>query len=118
MKGVMNRRNWFVYLAAIPIVLLAKEDPWKEGTLVSIDIRDIGLGKKVTHRYVCTVSDGAFNYVGEYEKPLKLAVNGPVRFELKKNNITIVDADGKKRSTQIEKRERVAAPPPAPPPTR
>jgi hypothetical protein len=108
----MNRRTLLISLAASSIALLAKEDPWKEGTLVSVDVKDIMTGKKLEHRYVCTVSDGAFNYVAEFEKPLKLAVNGAVKFEVKKNNVTIVDADGKKRSTQIEKRERMLAPPP------
>jgi hypothetical protein len=82
------------------------------GTLVAVEIKDLMAGKKLEHRYVCTVSDGAFNYVVEFEKPLKLTVNDPVKFEIKKNNATLVDADGKKRSTQIEKRERVVGAPP------
>jgi hypothetical protein len=105
----MNRRSLLSGLIAMPVALLAKEDPWKEGRLVAVEVKDLMAGKKLEHRYLCTVSDGAFNYVVEYEKPLKSAVNDPIKFEIKKNTVTVVDADGKKRSAQVEKRERVAA---------
>jgi hypothetical protein len=103
----MVRRTFLAWLAATPIALLSKEPPWKEGHLVAIDVKDLMAGKKLTHRYVCTVSDGEFNYTVEYEKPLKLAVNDTVRFDTKKDELTLVDADGKKRSTKVEKRERI-----------
>ena len=79
----------------------------KEGHLAAIDVKDLMAGKKLEHRYVCTVNDGEFNYFVEFEKPLKLAVNDPVKFEIKKDTLTLIDADGKKRTTQVEKRERV-----------
>jgi hypothetical protein len=105
--NVMNRRTLLVLLAATPVALFSKAAPWKEGHLVAIDVKDLGVGKKLVHRYVCTVSDGQFNYTVEYEKPLKLAVNDPVKFDTKKDTLTLVDADGKKRSTKVEKRERI-----------
>jgi len=107
MDRVVNRRTFLMGFLATSVAVLAKEDFWKEGHLVSVEIKDLMAGKKLEHRYVCTVSDGEFNYVAEYEKPLKLAVNDPVKFEVKKNSVTIVDADGKKRQTQVEKRERI-----------
>jgi hypothetical protein len=99
----------------MPTAILAKDPPLKQGRLVAVDVKDLMAGKKLEHRYVCTVGDGEFNYTVEYEKPLKLAVNDPVQFEIKKDNLTLRDADGKKRSTKVEKRERVAGGPPLPP---
>ncbi len=103
----MNRRSFLVLSAATPVALFSKAAPLREGHLMAIDVKDLMAGKKLEHRYVCTVSDGQYNYVVEYERPLKLAVNDPVRFDMKKDNLTLIDADGKKRSTKIEKRERV-----------
>jgi hypothetical protein len=103
----MNRKHFLLLLAATPLALFSKAPLWKEGRLVSIDVKDLMAGKKLEHRWVCTVSDGEFSYVVEYEKPLKLAVNDPVRFDTKKEDFTLIDADGKKRSTHIEKRERL-----------
>ena len=105
--GVMNRRSLLVCLAVTSVALLAKSPPLKEGRLVSVDVKDLMAGKKLEHRYVCTFSDGELNYVVEFEKPLKLAVNDPLKFEIKKDTVTIMDADGKKRSSQVEKRERI-----------
>ena len=105
----MNRRTWLAYLAAMAVALPVKAAPMREGRVVAVDIKDLMVGKKLKHRYLCTFSDGDLNYVVEFEKPLRLAVNDPVKFEIKKDSVTIVDADGKKRSSQIEKRERVAA---------
>jgi hypothetical protein len=59
------------------------------------------------HRYICTVSDGEFSYVVEYEKPLKVAVHDKLKFVIEKNNLIILDVDGKERSARVEKRERI-----------
>lgn len=108
----MNRKHFLFLLAAAPLAF-SKAPMWKDGRLVAIDVKDLMAGKKLVHRWVCTVNDGEFNYVAEYEKPLKLAVNDPVKFEVKKDNLILVDADGKKRETKLEKRERLAAGAPA-----
>jgi hypothetical protein len=103
----MNRKRFLVLLVATPVALFSKAPLWKDGRLVSIDVKDLMAGKKLEHRWVCTVSDGEFSYVVEYEKPVKLAVNDPVRFDVKKDSFTLVDADGKKRESKLEKRERL-----------
>jgi hypothetical protein len=99
-----------MWLLATPMALPAKERSWKDGRLISVEIRDFLTGKNhnlIEHRYSCTVSDGDFNYVVEYEKPLKLAVNDRVKFATERDNLIILDADGKERSALIEKRERI-----------
>ena len=94
-------------MLVMPTAILAKDAPLRQGRLVAVDVKDLMAGKKLLHRYVCTVGDSEYNYTVEYEKPLKLAVNDPVQFEVKKDEFTLRDADGKKRSTKVEKRERV-----------
>lgn len=104
------RRRVFVWLLATPIALLAKAREWKSGRLISVEMRDFMTGKnnnKIDHRYICKVNDGEMNYVLEYEKPLKLAVNDTVKFVPEKDNLIILDADGKERSARVEIRERV-----------
>jgi hypothetical protein len=103
----MNRITFLVLLMAAPLALFSKAPMLKDGRVVAIDVKDLMAGKKLEHRWVCTVSDGEYNYVVEYEKPVKLAVNDPVKFELKKDKLTLIDADGKKRETKLEKRERL-----------
>ncbi len=76
-------------------------------------MRDFMTGKNhnlIEHRYICTISDGEYSYVVEYEKPLKLAVHDPIKFVTEKDNLIILDADGKERSARIEKRERIQPP--------
>lgn len=93
-------------LAAMPFALLAAK-MWKEGHLLSVEIKDFEPGKhRLDHRYVCTIADGEMRYVVEFEKPLKVAVNDPVRFVIEKDNLIILDNDRKERSARIEKRER------------
>lgn len=103
----MNRSIFLALLIAAPLALFSKAPMWKDGRLVAIDVKDLMAGKKLEHRWVCTVSDNEFNYFVEYEKPVRLAVNDPVRFELNKDKFTMVDADGKKRETKLEKKERL-----------
>ena len=102
----MWRRSAFVLLALLPLTLFAAK-MWKEGHLLSVEIKDFETGKhRLDHRYLCIVADGDMRYVVEYEKPLKAAVNDPVRFVIEKDNLIILDTDRKERSARIEKRER------------
>ena len=43
----------------------------------------------------------------EYDQRVKVAIHDPVKFAVKKDRLTLLDADGKKRSALIETRERV-----------
>lgn len=116
----MLRRRANLLLLLTPVALLAKKI-WRDGELVSVEIRDFEAGKHhLDKRYLCTVADGDTLYTVEYEKPLKLAVHDRIKFALDKDNLVILDADHKERSAKIEKRERAAAvqaaPPLGPPP--
>ena len=93
-------------LAAMPMALFARKE-WKEGQLLSVEIKDFETGKHhIDHRPHCTVADGDIHYVVEYEKPLKVAVHDIVKFVVDKDNLIILDSDRKERSAKIEKRER------------
>ncbi len=95
-------------LAFAPSTLLARKE-WRDGQLLSVEIKDFETGKHhIDHRYLCTVADGDMHYIVEYEKPLKLAVHDPVKFFIDKDNLVILDSDRKERSARIEKRERAA----------
>ena len=111
----MLTRRANILLLLMPMGLLAKKI-WRDGELVSVEIRDFETGKHhLDKRYLCTVADGDTLYTVEYEKPLKLAVHDRIKFVLDKDNLVILDADRKERSARIEKRERVAAVQGAPP---
>lgn len=100
------------FVAPVALLLLfagiALGENWIQGTLVSVDVTTTQVTpKKVAHHYRCVVSDGSLMYTVEYEQPVKAAIHDPVRFEVKKDRLTLLDADGKKRSALIETRERV-----------
>jgi hypothetical protein len=98
-----------VFLLSVGISLGEKGSDWSQGTLVSVDVMTFAVTpRRVAHRYRCVVSDGSFLYTIEYEQPIKIAVHDPVKFMIKKDRITLLDADGKERSTRIETRERAA----------
>jgi hypothetical protein len=102
----MLRRRALYLLAAVPMALFARKD-WRDGQLLSVEIKDFETGKHhLDHRYICTVADGDLHYVVEYEKPLKVAVHDTVKFAVDKDNLIILDSDRKERSAKIEKRER------------
>jgi hypothetical protein len=101
----MLRRACFL-LAGLPLILVARKD-WKEGQLLSVEIKDMETAKHhLDHRYLCTIADGDMHYVVEFEKPLKVAVHDPIKFVIDKDNLIILDTDRKERSARIEKRER------------
>src|SRR5258708_16467230 len=107
----MLRRGADLLLGALALTAVAKNRPWKDGQLLSVEIKDFMTGvnrNHIEHRYICTVDDGEFKYVVEYEKPLKVAVHDRLKFIIEKDNFIILDADGKERSARIEKRERVS----------
>jgi len=111
--NAVTRRTLIAWLVAAPIGLPAKDRSWKNGQLTAVEMRDFMTGKNhnlIEHRYICTISDGEYSYVVEYEKPLKLAVHDSMKFIIEKDNLIILDADGKERSARIEKRERVQPP--------
>lgn len=100
-------------LRAVAVLLIAvllspaKQRDWKQGHLVSVDVMTIPITKnKVSHRYQCVVSDGAYYYTIEFKDPLKTAVHDPIKLVIEKDSLRLVDADGKERSSRIEKRER------------
>jgi hypothetical protein len=102
----MFRRSACFLLAVTPLALIAKQE-WREGQLLSVEIKDFETGKHhLDHRYICTVADGDMQYVVEYEKPLKSAVHDTVKFMVDKDNLIILDSDHKERPARIEKRER------------
>ena len=102
----MFRRSAFFFLAVVPLALIARKE-WKDGELVSVEIKDFETGKHhLDHRYLCTVEDADMLYYVEYEKPLKAAVHDHVKFAVDKDKLVIVDSDRKERSARIEKRER------------
>jgi hypothetical protein len=104
----MFRWTAWLLLAAAPIALIAKKE-WRDGELVSVDIKDFETGKHhLDHRYVCTIQDGDMLYVVEYEKPVKVAVHDHVKFAVDKDSLVLLDTDRKERSARIEKRERAA----------
>jgi hypothetical protein len=108
MRGKQSVVRIILALFVTTLLLGAKERDWEQGTLVSIDMMTIpAKPRKVTHRYQCVVSDGTYLYTLEYEEPIKSAVHDPVKFKIEKDRFVLLDADGKKRSTRIEKRERV-----------
>jgi hypothetical protein len=106
LKSLILRLNLFLLLATLPVSLVAAK-VWKEGHLLSVEIKDFETGKhRLDHRYLCTIVDGDMRYIVEYEKPLKVAVNDPVQFIVDKDILIVRDADHKERSAKIEKRER------------
>ena len=108
----MLRRRVIGLLAVVPVALYAKKREWREGQLISVDVKDFTTGKKqnhIMHRYVCTVADKEFRYVVEYEKPVRIAVNDRLRFTVDKDKLTLVDADGKERQATIEQRIRIVS---------
>ena len=107
----MRRRIAILLLLLPPLALATKHRPWKDGQLLAVDVKDFMTGKHVNHidhRYLCTVADGEYQYVVEYEKPLKVAVHDKLRFVVERDHLILLDADEKERSATIEKRERVA----------
>jgi hypothetical protein len=81
---------------------------WIQGTLVSVDVTTTQVTpKKIAHHYQCGVSDGSLVYTVEYDQPVKVAIHDPVKFAVNKDRLTLIDADGKKRSAQIQTRERI-----------
>jgi hypothetical protein len=100
----------FVLLLALLLGSAATSfgENWMQGTLVSVDVAATQVTpKKIAHHYNCVISDGSLLYTVEYDKPVKAAIHDPVKFEIRKDRLTLLDADGKKRTAQIEKRERV-----------
>ncbi len=89
---------------------VAKKREWKTGTLVAIEVTETAnaTGLLIWHRYICTVTDGALNYVAQYKEPLKAIVKDPVRFVIEGDNLIILDADGKERAATLWKRERAS----------
>src|SRR5215471_9035044 len=95
-----------VFVLLLSTICFAED--WKQGTLAAVEVTTTQVKpKKVAHHYRCTVSDGALLYTAEFEQPLKTPIHDPIRFAVKKEKITIIDSDGKKRTAQIETRERV-----------
>jgi hypothetical protein len=105
----MNQRRFVALLALLLLfssILLGEN--WIQGTLVSVDVTTTHLTKKkVAHHYRCVVSDGSLLYTVEYDQPVKVAIHDPLKFAVNKDRLTLLDADGKRRSAQIETRERV-----------
>lgn len=105
----MNVRRFVsVFALLLGFAVTSFGENWIQGTLVSVDVTTTQITpKKVAHHYRCVVSDGSLMYSVEYEQPVKVAIHDPVKFEIKKDRLTLLDADGKKRSAQIETRERI-----------
>ena len=102
----MNVRRFLALVVLFSSFLLGAN--WVQGTLMSIDVTTTQVTpKKIARHYRCVLSDGSLMYTVEYEQPLKVAIHDPVKFEVNKDKLTLVDADGKKRTAQIETRERV-----------
>jgi hypothetical protein len=96
----------FTSLLLLTAVSLAEN--WIQGTLVSVDVTTTQVTpKKIAHHYRCVVSDGSLLYTVEYDQPVKVAIHDPVKLEIRKDRLTLIDADGKKRSAQIQTRERI-----------
>ena len=101
--------NMHRFVALLPLLLLfagiSVGENWIQGTLVSVDVTTTQVTpKKVAHHYRCVVSDGSLLYTVEYDQPVKAAVHDPVKFVVKKDRLTLLEADGKKRSALIETR--------------
>ena len=55
----MLRREFVGLLAVAPTAFPAKKREWREGHLVSVEMKDFMTGKNrnnIAHRYICTVS--------------------------------------------------------------
>jgi hypothetical protein len=104
------RRRVAIFALMLSVAGLSLAEAWLQGTLASIDVTTAQITpKKSVHHYRCVISDGSLLYTVEYDKPVKAAIHDPVRFEVKKDKLVLLDADGKKREAQIETRERVVA---------
>jgi len=91
-----------------PFTSILSSEDWIQGSLVSVDVTTTQVTpKKVVHHYRCVVSDGSLLYTVEYDQPVKAAIHDPLKFAVNKDRLTLLDADGKKRSSLIETRERV-----------
>lgn len=102
------RRFASIFAILLGLAGISSAENWVQGTLVSVDVTTTQVTpKKIAHHYRCVVSDGSLMYTVEYDKPVKVAIHDPVKFEIKKQRLTLLDADGKKRSAEIEARERV-----------
>lgn len=102
-------RKFVVFLTMMLVFAgISLGENWIQGTLVSVDVTTTQVtSKKLAHHYRCVVSDGSLVYTVEYEQPVKVAIHDPVKLAIKKDRLTLIDADGKKRSAQIETRERI-----------
>lgn len=108
----MRRRGAILAIATLPFTLAARNREWRDGQLMGVEMKDFMTGKKnnhLEHRYLCAVSDGKLIYMVELEKPLKVPVHDNVRFFIDKDNLVILDSDGKQRQAKIQKRELVSA---------
>jgi hypothetical protein len=105
----MNVRGFVsVFTLLLGLAGTSFAENWMQGTLVSVEVTTTQVTpKKIAHHYRCVVSDGSLMYSVEYDQPVKVAIHDPVKFEIKKDRLTLLDADGKKRPAQIETRERV-----------
>jgi hypothetical protein len=105
----MNVRRFVsVFTLLLGLAGTSFAENWTQGTLVSVEVTTTQVKpKKIAHHYRCVVSDGSLMYTVEYDQPVKIAIHDPVKFEIKKDRLTLLDADGKKRPAQIETRERV-----------
>jgi hypothetical protein len=89
-----------ILLPASAALLFAAKRDWKQGTVVSMDEVD-------EHRYEYVVSDAAYFYTVELDRPLKTKVHDAIKFVIEQGQLVLLDADGEERSARIEKRERV-----------
>jgi len=103
----INKACALTGLLLIAALAYSQKLEWKQGTLVSVDTTTTT--DKGERRYECVVSDGTFSYKVEYERPIKAPAHRPIRFVIEriKDTLILLDADGKERQGQIEKRERV-----------
>jgi hypothetical protein len=99
----MNSQRLATLLALLLLFAgISLGEDWIQGTLVSVDVTTTQITpKKVAHHYRCVVSDGSLKYTVEYDDPVRAAIHDPVKFAVKKDRLTLVDADGKKRSALI-----------------
>jgi hypothetical protein len=105
------RRIFAVLFVLLLLVAVgaSKSREWKQGTLISVDVVTVPMDKKhVIHDYVAVVSDNTYFYTVEFRHPLKTAVRDAIKYAIEKDEIVLLDADGKVRSGRIEKRERAS----------
>ncbi len=105
-------RTWgllLIALAALPLSAVSKRD-WQDGTITQVDSEDIAPPSHA-QRFYYTIDTGkellitTEKVVFRWSKPSQVSVGDTVKWAMNKNDVYILDPDGKERTLSLRRRD-------------